>query len=135
MYFTDAATVEMVAPVTSHSWIGQTVKLTCKADGSPTQTLSWKSPSGRVIQQEKELKTTVGLLMKTDQDFGNYTCEATNDVNTDTSTVLVQQISKWNIFSFVVYKYLLFCDFAVCVMLASTSFIINMHQGVWGLCS
>ena len=106
MYFTDAATVEMVAPVTSHSWIGKTVKLTCMADGSPTPTLSWKSPSGRVIQQEKELKTTVGVLMKTDQDFGNYTCEATNDVNTDTSTVLVQQISKGNIFSFVVYKYL-----------------------------
>ena len=106
MYFTDAATVEMVATVTSHSWIGQTVKLTCKADGSPMPALSWKSPSGRVIQQEKELKTTVSVLMKTDQDFGNYTCEATNDVNIDTSTVLVQQISKWNIFSFVVYKYL-----------------------------
>ena len=106
MYFTDAATVQTVAPVTSYSWIGQTVKLTCKADGSPTPTLSWKSPSGRVIKEEKELKTTVDVLMKSDQDFGNYTCEATNEVNTDTSTVLVQQISKWNIFSFVVYKYL-----------------------------
>ena len=105
MYFTDAATVEMVAPITSHSWIGQTVKLACKADGSPTPTLSWKSPSRRVIRQEK-LKTTVDVLMKSDQDFGNYTCEATNDVNTDTSTVLVLQISKWNIFSFVAYKYL-----------------------------
>ena len=42
--------------------------------------------------------------MKSDQDFGNYTCEATNDVNTDTSTVLVQQISKWNVFSLVVYN-------------------------------
>ncbi|XP_073255597.1 cell adhesion molecule DSCAM-like isoform X2 [Porites lutea] len=87
-----AATVQTVAPITSHSWIGQTVKLTCKADGSPTPTLSWKSPSGRVIRQEKELKTTVDVLMKSDQDFGNYTCEATNNVNTDTSTVLVQQI-------------------------------------------
>ncbi|XP_073255601.1 uncharacterized protein [Porites lutea] len=87
-----AATVQTVAPVTSYSWIGQTVKLTCKADGSPTPTLSWKSPSGRVIRQEKELKTTVDVLMKSDQDFGNYTCEATNEVNTDTSTVLVQQI-------------------------------------------
>ena len=48
--------------------------------------------------QETELKTTVDVPMKSDQDFGNYTCEATNDVNTDTSTVLVQQISKWNIF-------------------------------------
>ena len=108
MYFTDAATVEKVASVTSHSWIGQTVKLTCKADGSPTPTLSWKNPSGRVIKQETELKTTVNVLMKSDKEFGNYTCEATNDVNTDTSTVLVQQISKLNIyiFSFVVYKYL-----------------------------
>ena len=106
MYFTDAATVEMVAPVTSHSWIGQTVKLTCEADGSPTPTLSWKSPSGSVIKQEKELKTTVDVLMKIDKDFGNYTCEATNVVNTDASTLLVQQISKWNVFSFVVYKYL-----------------------------
>ena len=43
------------------------------------------------------------MPMKSDQDFGNYTCEATNNVNTDTSTVQVQQISKWNIFSLVVY--------------------------------
>ena len=35
--------------------------------------------------------------MISDQDFGNYTCEATNEVNTDTSTVQVQQISKWKI--------------------------------------
>ena len=102
MYFTDAATVETVAPVTSHSWIGQTVKLTCKADGSPTPTLSWRNPSGRITKQETELKITVDVLMSSDQDFGNYTCEATNDVNTDSSTVLVQQISKWNIFSLVV---------------------------------
>ena len=96
MYLTDAATVETVAPVTSHSWIGQTVKLTCAADGSPTPTLSWKSPSGKVIKKETELKTTVNVLMRSDQDFGNYTCEATNDVNTDKSTVQVQQISKLN---------------------------------------
>ena len=96
----------MVGPVTSHSWIGQTVKLTCKADGSPTPTLSWKSPSGRVIKQQTELKITVDVLMSSDHDFGNYTCEATNDLNTDTSTVQVQQISKLNIFCFVVYKYL-----------------------------
>ena len=103
MCFTDAAIVETVAPVTSYSWIGQTVKLTCTADGSPTPALSWKNPNGRVIKQETELKTTVDVLMSSDQDFGNYTCEATNDVNTDTSTVQVQQISKWNIFSLVVY--------------------------------
>ena len=103
LYFIDAVTVEMVAPVTSQSWIGQTVKLTCAADGSPTPTLSWKNPSGIVIKKTTQLKTTVEVLMKINKDFGNYTCEATNDVNTDTSTVLVQQISKWNIFSLVVH--------------------------------
>ena len=86
--------VEMIAPVTSQSWIGQTVKLTCAADGSPTPTLSWKNPSGRVIKRTTEWKTTVEVFMKINKDFGNYTCEATNDLNTDTSTVLVQQISK-----------------------------------------
>ena len=92
MYFTDAATVEMVAPVTSYSWIGQTVKLICKADGSPTPTLSWKSPSGRVIKEQTELKTTVDVLMKSDQDFGNYTCEATNDVDITHARLLMMLI-------------------------------------------
>ena len=119
----------MVASVPSHSWIGQTVKLTCKADGSPKPTLTWKRPSGGVIKLETKLKGTVDVLMISDQDFGNYTCEATNDVNTDTRAVLVQQISNWNIFSFAVHKYLCICDFAVCVMFASTSFISSRGMG------
>ena len=98
LYFTDAATVETVTPVISQSWIGQTVKLTCKADGVPTPTLSWKNPSGKVIKKVTELTNTVDVVMSSDQDFGNYTCEATNDVNTDTRTLLVQQISKLNIY-------------------------------------
>ena len=107
LYMADAATVETVTPVISQSWIGETVKLTCKADGAPTPILSWKNPSGKVIKQLIDFKTTVDVSMSSDQDFGNYTCEATNDVNTDTRTVLVQQISKWNICcSLVVHKYL-----------------------------
>ena len=98
LYFKDAATVETVTPVISQAWIGQTVKLTCKADGVPTPTLSWKNPSGKVIKQLLELTNTVDVAMSSDQDFGNYICEATNDVNTDTSTLLVQQISKLNIY-------------------------------------
>ena len=70
------------------------MKLTCEADGVPTPTLSWKNPSGKVIKQVIDLINRVGVAMSSDQDFGNYTCEATNDVNTDTSTLLVQQISK-----------------------------------------
>ena len=70
------------------------MKLTCEADGVPAPTLSWKNPSGKVIKQVIDLINRVGVAMSSDQDFGNYTCEATNDVNTDTSTLLVQQISK-----------------------------------------
>ena len=77
------------------------MKLTCTAEGAPTPALSWKSVSGKVIKNVTELKNTVDVLMKSDQDFGNYTCEATNDVNTDTSTVQVQQISKCNYLLFV----------------------------------
>ena len=103
LYFTDAATVKTVTPVTSQSWIGQTVKLTCTADGAPIPALSWKNPSGKVLKKVTELNNEVNVQMTSDQDFGNYTCEAANDVNTDTGTVLVQQISTC---SLVVYKYL-----------------------------
>ena len=97
LHFTDAPKVEAVTPVISQSWIGQPVTFTCTADGVPTPTLSWKNPSGKVIKQVIDLMNRVDVLMISDQDFGNYTCEATNEVNTDTSTVQVQQISKWNI--------------------------------------
>ena len=73
------------------------MKLTCAADGAPTPTLSWINPSGKIIKQVTELTNIVDVVMTSDQDFGNYTCEATNDVNTAASAVLVQQISKWNI--------------------------------------
>ena len=74
------------------------MKLTCAADGVPTPTLSWKNPSGKVIMQVIGLINTVDVAMSSDRDFGNYACEAANDVNTDTSTLLVQQISKLNIY-------------------------------------
>jgi len=90
-----------MTPVTHQSWIGQTVKLTCIAEGTPTPALLWKNAIGKVIKKVRELKNTVDVLMKSDQDFGNYTCEATNVVNTDSSTVQVQQISKWNYLLFV----------------------------------
>ena len=71
------------------------MKLTCTTDGAPTPALSWKNARGKVIKKVGGFKNTVDVLMKSDQDFGNYTCEATNVVNTDTRTVQVQQISKW----------------------------------------
>ena len=70
------------------------MKLTCTAGGAPIPALSWKNSSGKVIKKVTQLTNTVDVLMKSDQDFGNYTCEASNDVNTDTRTVEVQQISK-----------------------------------------
>lgn len=71
------------------------MKLTCTAGGAPTPALSWKNPSGNVLKQVTELNNIVDVLMTSDQDFGNYTCEATNVVNTDTRRVQLQQISKW----------------------------------------
>ena len=81
------------------------MKLTCVADGVPTPTLSWKNPSGQVIKQVIDFINTVDVAMSSDRDFGNYTCEATNDVSTDTSTLLVQQISKLNIYCSSIVSY------------------------------
>ena len=121
------------------------MKLTCTADGAPTPSLSWKNPSGKVIKNVTDVENIVDVQMISDQDFGNYTCEATNDVNTDTSTVLVQQISKWNIYcSLVVYQYLRYTckrrkHHSVILpfrqWLHILFFNLRKHQGIWVLCS
>ena len=121
------------------------MKLTCAADGAPTPFLSWKNTSGKVIKKVRDVENIVHVQMTSDQDFGNYTCEATNDVNTDTSTVQVQQISKWNIYcSLVVYQYLRYTykrrkhhsvtlPFRQWVHILF--FNLRKHQGIWIPCS
>ena len=95
LQLTDAATITSVALLPSQSWIGQTIALTCVADGVPTQILTWKKPDGTELNTVTALENKKDVTMGIDEDFGNYTCSSRNSVGAaDTSTVQVHQISK-----------------------------------------
>ena len=57
--------------------------------------MTWKKPNGVEINKITDLKNTKDVVLINDQDFGQYTCEATNGVGVAaTKTIKVQQISK-----------------------------------------
>ena len=67
----------------------------CVADGIPTPSLTWKNPDGSEIKRVTATENTVDVMMKSDQDFGRYTCDAKNVlIAAAASTVQVQQTSK-----------------------------------------
>ena len=84
-----------MVPITSQSWVGQTITLKCVADGVPTPTMTWRKPGGTEVKKVTALKNTKDVKMESDKDFGNYTCKATNGVGAAaTITLQVHQISK-----------------------------------------
>ena len=84
-----------MVPLTSQSWVGQTITLKCVADGVPMPTLTWRKPDGTEVNTVTALENTKDVKMESDKDFGNYTCHATNGLGAaTTSTVKVHQISK-----------------------------------------
>ena len=78
----------------THSWIGERISLQCEADGVPLPNITWKKPDESPINSVQAAKSTVEVLMQSDADFGNYTCEAANGVGADTRKVYVKQLSK-----------------------------------------
>ncbi|XP_068732590.1 neural cell adhesion molecule 2-like [Montipora capricornis] len=72
--------ITSVTPSTKQSWIGQRVRLKCVADGSPTPSITWKKTDGTELKKVTSTENTVDAQMKSDQDFGNYSCEASNVV-------------------------------------------------------
>ena len=56
--------------------------------------ITWKKPVESPINSVQAAKSTVEVLMQSDTDFGNYTCEAANGVGADTRKVYVKQLSK-----------------------------------------
>ena len=70
------------------------MSLQCEADGVPLPNITWKKPDENRINSVQDAKSTVEVLMQSDADFGNYTCEAANCVGADTRKVYVKQLSK-----------------------------------------
>ncbi|XP_068733590.1 tyrosine-protein kinase receptor Tie-1-like isoform X3 [Montipora capricornis] len=72
--------ITSMTPLTKQSWIGQRVQLKCVADGSPTPSITWTKPDGTKLRKVTSTENTVDAKMIHYQDFGNYTCEASNVV-------------------------------------------------------
>ena len=92
---TDQPSITSVTPLTKQSWIGQRVQLKCVADGSPTPSITWKKTDGTELKNVTSTENTVDAQMKSDQDFGNYSCDASNVVGAAALRwVQLNQISK-----------------------------------------
>lgn len=96
MIFTDAATIQKIALSSTQSWIGQTITLTCKANGVPKPNITWIKPDRMKIKKIGVMENMANAFLRTEQDFGNYTCVAENGVGAVAAakTLQVQQISK-----------------------------------------
>lgn len=64
------------------------------ADGVPLPDITWKKADAGFVESLIAREVTVEVLLKQDKYFGNYTCEAKNDLGGDTRTIEVKQLSK-----------------------------------------
>ena len=64
------------------------------ADGVPLPTITLKKPDGSSVNSLTTTEVTADLLLRDITYFGNYTCEAKNDVGGDARTIEVKQLSK-----------------------------------------
>ena len=93
--FLDPPTIQNVTASTKKSWIGQTVTLKCLSDGVPTPTLSWYKPEGSEINRVTARENKVQVLLRGDQDFGDYLCIAANGlIISDEKSIKINRISK-----------------------------------------
>ena len=69
--------------------------LTCVSDGVPTPTLTWYKPDGGQINNVKATQNTVNVKMSVDQDFGDYKCNADNELAPPNFKIVkIEQISR-----------------------------------------
>ena len=79
------------------SWINYTTKLTCQAEGVPLPDISW-SRSGTTNQKAINHTHVVGDLLiipRNANDFGTYTCTATNILGSHKQSISLVQLSKF----------------------------------------
>ena len=95
IFFTDPAKILSITSSAVESWIGQNVTLTCLSDGVPTPTLTWYKPDGIELNTVTAKESTVQVLLRDEQDFGEYKCVAYNGLDplNDVSLTL-EQIRK-----------------------------------------
>lgn len=79
------------------SWIGQVTTMKCAVYANPPANLTWFK-AGRAIMDGANSthdKSTLTLTPKTADDFGMYSCSATNSKGTASYHITVEQLRKW----------------------------------------
>ena len=66
----------------------------CVADGVPLPNITLKKPDGSSVNSLTTTEVMADLLLQDITYFGNYTCEAKNDMGGDARTIEVKQLSK-----------------------------------------
>ena len=64
------------------------------ADGVPLPTITWRKPDAISVENLTAKEITVNLLLQDDTYFGNFTCEAKNDMGGDVRTIELKELSK-----------------------------------------
>ena len=64
------------------------------ADGVPLPNITLKKPDGSSVNSLTTTEVMADLLLQDITYFGNYTCEAKNDMGGDARTIEVKQLSK-----------------------------------------
>lgn len=89
----------LLAPITPHIDPGDTIRLTCQADGTPEPEIEWLLDNRRILPQTaalndgKDVIIEEGLLVITNADpgdSGEYTCLATNNAGRASHSIKVQ---------------------------------------------
>ena len=78
----------------SSSWIGQTVRLTCEADGVPEPNITLYKPDSTALPRETGKTSTKAVHLTRAEDFGNYSCQADNGFSPATGAIKLTQIGK-----------------------------------------
>lgn len=64
------------------------------ADGVPLPTITLRKPDASLVNSLKATEIKEDLVLQNNTYFGNYTCEAKNEVGGDARTIEVKQLSK-----------------------------------------
>ena len=64
------------------------------ADGVPLPTITWRKPDAISVKKLTAKEITVDLLLQDNTYFGNFTCEAKNNMGGDVRTIELKELSK-----------------------------------------
>ena len=96
--FCDISVPPLITKPQRQTWkigTGDSTTIECLAEASPGSQYVWKNAAGGVVSNDKHLR----LNNVNDSKNGYYSCTATNSLDSDNDTILVEVTSKFHLHS------------------------------------